>query len=198
MTGTPQPYNTTMSQPQLIQAIAKDIAALYAAIAAITVPAGANPSAKVGLNAVNGAAATFMRSDAAPPIDVTINVTWTGAQIFTPSGAATAITLNGAAGAAQALLVTAANGQSCAQFNGTGGGAALRIASGTVQGFYIQNSAQGVGTASMRIDSAATTGSKTASFTSSNKPGTNNQTTPAQWLPVNLDGVLYYVPAFAA
>ena len=33
---------------------------------------------KVGLTAVNGSAATAMRSDAAPPIDVTIAPTWTG------------------------------------------------------------------------------------------------------------------------
>ena len=32
---------------------------------------GANPTAKVGATAVNGSATTFMRSDAAPPIDFT-------------------------------------------------------------------------------------------------------------------------------
>lgn len=38
----------------------------------------ANPSASVGLSAVNGVAATFMRSDAAPALDVGIAPTWTG------------------------------------------------------------------------------------------------------------------------
>lgn len=47
-----------------------------------TVPVGANPTASVGLAAVNGAAATFMRSDAAPPLDVTIIPTWTGQHTF--------------------------------------------------------------------------------------------------------------------
>lgn len=42
----------------------------------------ANPTAKVGLAAVNGSAATFMRSDAAPPIDQTITPTWTGKHTF--------------------------------------------------------------------------------------------------------------------
>lgn len=42
----------------------------------------ANPTAKVGITAVNGSAATFMRSDAAPPLDVTVNVTWTGSHAF--------------------------------------------------------------------------------------------------------------------
>lgn len=47
------------------------------------VPVGANPSASVGLAAVNGAAVTFMRSDAAPPLDQTIGPTWTGQHLWT-------------------------------------------------------------------------------------------------------------------
>lgn len=43
---------------------------------------GANPTASVGLTAVNGSALTFMRSDAAPPIDVGITPTWTGIHTF--------------------------------------------------------------------------------------------------------------------
>lgn len=42
------------------------------------VPAAANPTAKVALAAVNGAATSFMRSDAAPALDVTIAPSWTG------------------------------------------------------------------------------------------------------------------------
>lgn len=50
-------------------------------------PAGssANPTAKVGLTAVNGTATTFMTSDSAPPIDQTIAPTWTSLHTFTPS-----------------------------------------------------------------------------------------------------------------
>lgn len=44
---------------------------------------GANPSAQVGLTAVNGVATTFMRSDAAPGLDVTISPTWMGNHTFT-------------------------------------------------------------------------------------------------------------------
>jgi hypothetical protein len=47
-----------------------------------TIPAAANPTASVGLTAVNGAAATFMRSDAAPALDVTIAPTWSGVHTF--------------------------------------------------------------------------------------------------------------------
>jgi hypothetical protein len=42
----------------------------------------ANPTAKVELTAVNGSAATAMRSDGAPALDVSITPTWTGAHTF--------------------------------------------------------------------------------------------------------------------
>lgn len=44
---------------------------------------GANPTASVGLAAVNGAATTFLRSDGAPKLDVSISPTWTGDHTFT-------------------------------------------------------------------------------------------------------------------
>jgi hypothetical protein len=181
---TIQPYNTTMSWQQLVKAVQTDIAALYAAIAAISVPGPANPTAKVALNAVNGIAATFMRSDAAPPIDVTINVTWTGTHIFTPTAAATSVTIN------------AVSGQSALQVNGNGNAFAARFASGaSAAGVFISNASQGAGTAGLRIDSSATTGARTATFTATNKPGSGT-TAPSNWLPVLLDGTLYYIPCW--
>lgn len=42
----------------------------------------ANPSAKVGLTAVNGSAATATRSDSAPALDQSISPTWTGTHTF--------------------------------------------------------------------------------------------------------------------
>lgn len=54
---------------------------------------GANPTATIGLSAVNGVATTFMRSDAAPALGVGISPTWTGNHTFTPaSGVGVAIT----------------------------------------------------------------------------------------------------------
>ena len=44
----------------------------------------ANPSASVGLTAVNGSAGTYMRSDAAPALSQSIAPTWTGLHIFNP------------------------------------------------------------------------------------------------------------------
>ena len=45
----------------------------------------ANPSATVGLTAVNGSATTAMRSDGAPALNVTIAPTWTGVHTFAPT-----------------------------------------------------------------------------------------------------------------
>lgn len=43
---------------------------------------GANPSATIGLSAVNGAAATFLRSDGAPALSQAIVPTWSGDHTF--------------------------------------------------------------------------------------------------------------------
>lgn len=48
----------------------------------------------------------------------------------------------------------------------------------------------------LNIASTATTGTKTASFTATNKPGANNKTSPDLWIPVNINGSTYYIPAF--
>lgn len=47
---------------------------------------GANPTASVGLTAVNGSAGTFMRSDGAPALDQGIAPTWTDVHKFMASG----------------------------------------------------------------------------------------------------------------
>lgn len=43
---------------------------------------GANPTAKVGLAAVNGVSTSYMRADGAPALDEGITPTWTGAHVF--------------------------------------------------------------------------------------------------------------------
>jgi hypothetical protein len=43
---------------------------------------GANPSAQVGLTAINGSSTSFMRADAAPAINQAITPTWSGTHIF--------------------------------------------------------------------------------------------------------------------
>jgi hypothetical protein len=46
------------------------------------VPVGANPTATVGLTAVNGSSTSFMRADAAPALSQGIAPTWTGAHVW--------------------------------------------------------------------------------------------------------------------
>lgn len=74
---------------------------LYVQIAGATVgplgptgsgPSSANPSGTIGLSVQNGAATTFMRSDAAPPLGVTISPTWTGNHLFNGSFGGTGVT----------------------------------------------------------------------------------------------------------
>lgn len=68
------------------------------AAASVSLPAGAagaNPTASVGLTAVNGSATTFLRSDGAPALDQSISPTWSGNHIFSnpvkfPNGSASA------------------------------------------------------------------------------------------------------------
>lgn len=60
-----------------------------------TVPVGANPSATIGLTAVNGSAATFMTSDSAPALSQAIAPTWTGFHTFDRTVTATSSLLRG-------------------------------------------------------------------------------------------------------
>lgn len=57
--------------------------ALGAKADSANVPTSANPSAQVGLTAVNGSAATYLRSDGAPALDQGMSPAWTGAHDFT-------------------------------------------------------------------------------------------------------------------
>lgn len=74
----------------------------------------ANPTGTVGLTTVNGAAATAMRSDAAPPLSQAIAPTWTGIHIFSNATGAGAIQATG--GQASSSATTGA-----ITISGTGG-----------------------------------------------------------------------------
>lgn len=56
---------------------------------------GANPTATVGTSAVNGAATTFMRSDAAPAIDLTMSPTWSSTHTWTATTNHLAVNVSG-------------------------------------------------------------------------------------------------------
>lgn len=67
----------------------------------------ANPTASVGLTAVNGTATSAIRSDGAPALDVAIAPTWSGQHVFSYAGPA--IRLSGASGDAQLVFGTSAS-----------------------------------------------------------------------------------------
>lgn len=142
---------------------AASAAPVWSAISASDLPGSfsgfANPSASVGLSAVNGVATTAMRSDAAPQLSQAISPTMTGNWSFTPA-------------AGNAVSIT-----------NVAGSLALSV---------IGNSA---GTAVIRLDTQATTGAQTATFTATNKPGSGT-TAPDVWVPINLDGTVHYIPAW--
>lgn len=75
----------------------------------VSTATGANPSASVGLSTINGSAATWMRSDAAPPLDQSIVPTWTGLHVFTRT-TGTPITINNSVGDTVSMNSTSASG----------------------------------------------------------------------------------------
>lgn len=90
----------------------------FRAIVAADLPGGftgfANPTAMVGLTAVNGnpATTTAMRSDAAPALDQGITPVWTNLHTFSPPANTLAIWVTGSS-------ITGANSQSLIDFRGT-------------------------------------------------------------------------------
>lgn len=70
----------------------------------------ANPTASVGLTAVNGSATTAMRSDGAPPLSQSISPTWTGTHTFSGSGITTTFAGNVAIGAPASGVALAVTG----------------------------------------------------------------------------------------
>lgn len=49
----------------------------------VSAPTGSNPTATIGLTTVNGSSTAFLRSDAAPALNVGISPTWTGTHLWT-------------------------------------------------------------------------------------------------------------------
>jgi|HubBroStandDraft_4_1064222.scaffolds.fasta_scaffold00106_26 hypothetical protein len=109
----------------------------------------ANPSATIGLAAVDGTALTFMTSDSAPALSQAIVPTMTGAWTFTPSSAVTAVTINARVNAAGLSLVGGTNTVntyllSLATGQGSGFSSGISIQAGTSSAdaaLYIANAA---------------------------------------------------------
>lgn len=101
--------------------VVTDAAGLLSAAALPSAPpVGANPTGTIGLAVVNGAAATFLRSDGAPALSQAIAPTWTGAHVFTLQTISTKNTA-GIGGADASFLASAAIPSYA--WRGTGGAA---------------------------------------------------------------------------
>lgn len=101
---------------------------------------------------------------------------------FIPSGS---LTLSGTTTATTNLVVSAGGtGAFAAQFAHTG--------VNTVAPVYITSTA---GVEAIRMDTTATTGAQTPAGLGAVKPGAAG-TSASKWIPVNLDGTRYYIPAF--
>lgn len=67
-------------------------------ISMVSLASSANPTASLGLVAINGSATTFMRSDAAPALDQTIAPTWSGVHTFKHPSSITFVQVDSVAG----------------------------------------------------------------------------------------------------
>lgn len=165
--------------------------ALYVNNAAVLTSAAssANPSATIGLAAVNGVAATFMTSDSAPALSQAIVPTWTAAHVFTPGSAVVAVTMNAAVNTV-GLQVTGSTNNSLSylvQFataQGSGFSSGLLLKAGTTSAdnaILIQNAAanatrfqiKGDGSGSLGVSATTgmqwtTTGAHTINATAAN------------------------------
>ena len=173
----------------------------------------ANPSASVGLTAVNGAASTFMRSDAAPALSQAITPVWTGPHAFSGSAFSDVTTtirtgsgttgnfarlqLSENAGAGNLAAITAFGSAYGAGLSG-----ALRVDTGGVERFRVSggsyameiNGALSVSsTTLLRTATSLSNGAAVATGTLTNAPAAGN---PTKWVPINDAGITRYIPSW--
>lgn len=123
--------------------------AIYLNGVALGVSTGsANPSATIGLSAVNGTATTFMTSDSAPPLSQAISPTWTGNHTFAATSGV-AVTITPFAGQ-RGLVVGGSANSYVAEFDGS-------AISGQSFGVYIRAGTTSADTV-LRVDNHAATG----------------------------------------
>lgn len=101
----------------------------------------ANPTGTIGLTAVNGSATTYLRSDGAPPLGVTISPTMTGNWIFAPSSGNTLFSAGnvgiGTATAGAPLVITGTGTVSLTTTGNVGIGTLAPIATLAVNGSIV-------------------------------------------------------------
>lgn len=113
------PSTGSAAQPTFRALVLADIPTgyLYSNLSgAPSIPSGANPTATIGLAAVNGSATTFMRSDGAPALSVTITPTWTGEHTWNLNGGSTNAILVNTGAANQYCIKAVGNATSAESF----------------------------------------------------------------------------------
>lgn len=199
--------SVTLTNAGVTSAVAGTNITVSGATGAVTINCSltaANPTGSVGLAAVNGVAATFMRSDAAPALSQSISPTWSGNHTFTGS---ITVTMSGGSfivePAAESSFggVTISNASASRTLElvyiGLSRAAAYGIQPGAV-GINAHGGTLCIGLADIEaitFTGAATTGTATATFSATNKPGSNGS--PAKWLPVKFGGTQYYIPMWS-
>lgn len=166
---------------------------------------GANPTAALGLTAVNGSALTFMRSDAAPALDQGIAPTWTSAHIFRAL-----VKQNGIQEAFRGVdNSTFFSGYNGADTVRTGylqfvSGTAVNLATdsaipiqliinGTTIGIFNSNGLTLNSSTLLRTNTALTNGAGAAAGTITNAPSAGN---PTKWVPIVDNGTTRYIPCW--
>jgi collagen type VII alpha len=77
--------------------------------------------------------------------------------------------------------------------NSGGTGINMTIKAGQLGSAALRISSTLAGQPALIVNTSATTGAQTATFTATNKPGTATSS-PAGWLPIQCDGTIYYIP----
>jgi hypothetical protein len=77
--------------------------------------------------------------------------------------------------------------------NAGGTGLSMKVSAGQLGTAALRVSSTQAGQAAIIVNSSATTGAQTATFTATNKPGTATSS-PAGWLPIICDAVTYFTP----
>jgi hypothetical protein len=92
---------------------------------------------------------------------------------------------------ANAALIFGTNNTEVARFDASG-----NLGLGTAPSSKLHVLGTAAGTAALRIDTSAAVGSQTATWTApTNKPGAASGVV-TKWIPINLDGTTYYIPAW--
>jgi hypothetical protein len=136
-------------------------------------PVGANPTGSAGLAAVNGSAATFLRSDGAPAINVGIAPTWTAAHIFTTTTTMTNLVMAGSLTGVTSLTMSGA----------LSGASSISTTGGVTHG----------STTLLTTTANLTNGAAAAAGTLANAPAAGN---PTKWVPINDNGTTRYIPCW--